>query len=180
MVLLISTYSSVLCNSWKLVIRSWGWSDSISFLIRIHYRWCCVLDQKPCNVRLFLSPFEMLVVTEDLCLGQLVVVQSLRVSNFLRPPWTAALQASLSFTISRSLLKLMCIESVIPSNHLILCHHLLLPPSIFPNIRVFSNESALRFRWPKYWSFNEYSGLISFRIDWFDLLAVQVTLKSLL
>ena len=116
----------------------------------------------------------MLVVTGDLCLGQLVVVQLLRVSDFLRPPWTAACQASLSFTISRSLLKLMCIESVIPSNHLILCHPLLPPPSNFPSIRVFSNESALRFRWPKYWSFNEYSGLISLMMDSLDLLAVQV------
>ena len=102
-------------------------------------------------------------------------------------PWTAALQASLSFTISQSLFKLMSIELVMPSNHIILCHPLLLLPSIFPSIRVFSNESALRIKWPKYWSFsfsispsNEYSGLISFRIDWFDLLAVQGTLKSLL
>ena len=102
-------------------------------------------------------------------------------------PWTAARQASLSITNSQSLLKLMPIESVMPSNHLILCCPLLLPPSIFPSIRVFSNESALRIRWPKYWSFsfnispsNEYSGQISFRMDWFDLLAVQGTLKSLL
>ena len=102
-------------------------------------------------------------------------------------PWTAAHQASLSFIISRSLLKLMSIGSVMPSNHLILCHHLLLLPSIFPSIRVFSNESVLRIRWPKYWSFsfnistsNEYSGRISFRMDWFELLAVQGTLKSLL
>ena len=102
-------------------------------------------------------------------------------------PWTAAPQASLSFTISRSLLKLMSIESMMPSNHLILCRPLLLLPSIFPSIRVFSNESALCIRWPNYWSFsfsispsNKYSGLISFRIDWFDLLSVQGTLKSLL
>ena len=101
--------------------------------------------------------------------------------------WTAAPQASLSFTKSRSLLKLLSIESVIPSNHLILCHSLLLLPSIFPSIRVFSSESVLHIRWPKYWSFsfsispsNEYSGLISFRIDWFDLFGVQGTLKSLL
>ena len=101
-------------------------------------------------------------------------------------PWTAARQASLSITNSWSLLKLMAIESVIPSNHLILCNPLLLP-SVFPSIRVFSNESALRLRWPNYWSFSfsispseEYSGLISFRIDWFDLLVVQGTLKSLL
>ena len=102
-------------------------------------------------------------------------------------PWTAALQASLSFTISQSLLKLMSIELVMSSNHLLLCHHLFFLPSIFPSIRVFSNKSALCIRWPKYWSFsfsispsNEYSGLISFSIDWFDLLAVQGTLKSFL
>ena len=102
-------------------------------------------------------------------------------------PWTAARQASLPITNSQNLLKLMSIESVMPSNHLILCHPLLLLPSIFPSIRVFSNESALHIRWPKYWSFsfsispsNEYSGLISFRMDWLDLLAVQGTLKSYL
>ena len=100
-------------------------------------------------------------------------------------PWTVAHQASLFITISQSLLKLMSIESVMPSNHLVLCHPLLLLPSVFPSIRVFSNESALHLRWPKDWSFsisssNEYSGLISFRIEWFDLLAVQGTLESLL
>ena len=102
-------------------------------------------------------------------------------------PWTAASQASLSITNSQGLLKLMSIESVMPSNNLILCHPLLLLPSMFPSIRVFSDESALCIRWPKYWSIsfsistsNEYSGLISFRTDWFDLLAVQGTLKSLL
>ena len=101
-------------------------------------------------------------------------------------PWTAACQASMSITNSQSLLKLMSIELVMPSNHLILCRPLPLLPSIFPSIRVFSKESVLRIRWPKFWSFsfsislsNEYSGLISFRIDWFDLLAVQGTLKSL-
>ena len=114
-------------------------------------------------------------------------VQSLSHVWLFATPWTAARQASLSFTISQSLLKLMSIDSVMPSNHLILCHPLLLPPSIFPRIRVFSNESALRIRWPKYWSFsfsispsNEYLGLISIRIEWLDLLAVQGTLKSLL
>ena len=107
------------------------------------------------------------------------------VLNFATP-WTAAHQASLSFTISQSLLKLVSIESVMPSNHLILCRPLLLLPSIFLSIRVlFSNESVLHIRRPKYWSFsispsNEYSGLISFRIDWLDLLAVQGTFKSLL
>ena len=100
-------------------------------------------------------------------------------------PWTAAHQACLSITNSQSLLKLMSIKSVMPSNHLILCCPLLLLPSIFPSIRVFPNESALHIRWTTYWSFsislsNEYSGLISFRIDWFDLFAVQGTLKSLL
>ena len=102
-------------------------------------------------------------------------------------PWTAAHQALLSITISQSFLKLMPIELMMPSNHLILCHPLLLLPSIFPSIRVFSNELALLIRWPKYWSFsfsispsNEYSGLISFRTDWFDLLAVQGTLEHLL
>ena len=102
-------------------------------------------------------------------------------------PWTAARQASLSITNFRSLLKLMSIEAVMPSNHLILCHPLLLLPSIFPRIGVFSNESVLCIRWPEYWSFNfsispskEFSGLISFRINWFDLLVVQGTLKSLL
>ena len=101
-------------------------------------------------------------------------------------PWTAACQASLSITNSQSLLKLMSVESVMPSNHLILCRPLLLLPSIFPSIRVFSNGSALHIRWPKYWNFsfsispsNEYSGLISFRMHWLDLLAVQGTVKSL-
>ena len=101
-------------------------------------------------------------------------------------PWIAVCQASLSITISQSLLTLMSIELVIPSNHLILCRPLLLPPSIFPRIRVFSNESVLCIRWSKYWSFsfsispsNEHPGLISFKMDWFNLLAVQGTLKSL-
>ena len=138
-------------------------------------------------------------------------VQLLRHVWLFETPWDAACQASLSITNSQSLLKLTSIESVVPSNHLILCHPLLLPPSILPSIRVFSNESVLHIRWPKYWilvlwmlSFkpcakrwcwiptahhiqffnispsNEYSGLISFRMDWFDLLVVQVTLKSLL
>ena len=105
----------------------------------------------------------------------------------LSDPWTAARQASLSITNSQSLLQLISIASVMPSNHLILCHPLLLTPSIFPSIRVFFNESVLLIGWPKYWSFSfsispssEYSGLISFRMDWLDLLAVQGTLKSLL
>ena len=116
-----------------------------------------------------------------------IYIQLLSRVQLLATPWTAAGQASLSITKSQSLLKLMSIDLVMPSNHLILCCPLLLPPSIFPSIRVFSNKSVLHIRWPKYWSFsfsispsNEYSGLISFRIDWFDLLAVQGTLKSLL
>ena len=115
----------------------------------------------------------------------LAVVQSLSCVQLFVTPWTAARQSSLSFTISQSLLKLMSIETVIPSNHLILCHPLLIPPSLFPSNRVFSNESVLYIRWPQFWSFsispsNEYSELISFRINWFDLLTVQGTLKSLL
>ena len=116
----------------------------------------------------------------------MVVVQSLSHVRLFAFSWTAARQASLSFTISWSLLKLMSIESVMPSNHLILCSLFLLP-SIFPSIRVFSHESALCIKWPKYWSFsfsispsNEYSGLISFSMDWLVLLAVQGTLKGLL
>ena len=114
-------------------------------------------------------------------------VQLLSCVRLFVTPWTAARQASLSITNSRGLPKLMSIELVMPSNHLILCRPLLLSPLIFSSIRVFSNESALRIRWPKYWSFsfnisssNEHSGLISFRMDWLDLPAVQGTLKSLL
>ena len=123
----------------------------------------------------------------DPILKILAVVQFLSCVRLFVTPWTAARRASLSITISLSLLKLMSIELVMPSNHLILCCPLLLLPSIFPNIRVFSSESALHIKWPKYWSFSfsispskEYSSLISFRIDWFDLLVVQGTLKSLL
>ena len=114
-------------------------------------------------------------------------IQSLSRVRLFETPWTAARQASLSITNSRSLLKLMSIESVMPCNHLILCHPLLLLPSIFSRIKVFSNESALHIRWTKYWSFifsinpsNEYSGFISFRIDWLGLLAVQGTVKIIL
>ena len=114
-------------------------------------------------------------------------VQSLNHVQLFVTPWTAACQASRSIANSRSLLKLISIESVMPSNHLILCRPLFLLPSIFPGIRVFSNESVLHIRWPKYWSFsfsispsNEHPGLISFRMDWLDLLVVQGTLKSLL
>ena len=116
---------------------------------------------------------------------QLISVQSLSHVRLFATLWTAARQASPSITNSWSLIKLMSIESVMPSNHLILCRPLLLPPSIFPSIRVFFNKSALHVRWPKYWSSsfnispsNEHSGLISLRMDWLDLLAVQGTLKS--
>ena len=114
-------------------------------------------------------------------------VQSLSRVRLFVTPWTAAHQASLSITKSQSLLKLMYSELVMPSNHLLLCHPLLLLPSIFPSIRVFSNESVLPIRWPKYWSFsfsispsNEHPGLISFKMEWLDLLAVQGTFKGLL
>ena len=117
----------------------------------------------------------------------LFIVQSLSRVQLFAIPWTTACQASLFFAISRSLLEFMTIESVMQSNHLILCCPLFFLPLIFPSIRVFSNESSLCIRWPKYWSFsfsispsNEYSGLISFNIDWLDLLAVQGTLKNLL
>ena len=144
----------------------------------------------PLNVFLIVNPLKKEICLFIFCQfpsaqNNSTLVQSLSRVRLFATPQMAAHQASLSITNSWSLLKLMSIASVIPSNHLILCHPLLLPPSIFPSIRVFSNESALRIRWPKYWSFsfsisssNEYSGLISFRIDWFDLLAVQGTLKS--
>ena len=115
----------------------------------------------------------------------IVVVQSLLCVQLFVTPWTAECQASLSFAISQSLLKLMSIELEMPSNHLVLCCPFLLLPSIFPSIRVFSNESVLHITWPKYWSFsfspsNEYLGFISFMIDWFHLLPIQGTVKSLL
>ena len=120
-------------------------------------------------------------------MGYWLFVQSLSRVQLFATPWTSARQASLSIIDSQSLLKLMSIESMMPFNHLILCHPLLLPPSIFPSIRVFSNESVLYIRWPKDWSFsfsispsNECSRLISFMMDWLDLLAVQGTLKTLL
>ena len=131
---------------------------------------------------------DYLFIQQKYCLCQhLCSVQSLSRVRLFETPWTTACQAFLSITNSRSLLKLMSIESVMPSNHLIVCCPLLLLSSIFPSIRVFSNESALHIRWPKYWSFSfnispssEYSGLISFGMDWLDFLAVQGTLKSLL
>ena len=131
--------------------------------------------------------FELIVLYYIVSSSIFSSVQSLSHVQLFATPWTAARQASLSITNSQSLPKPMSIELVMPSNHLILCRPLLLLPSIFPSIRVFQNESAVRIKWPKYWSFsfnirptNEYPGLISFRIDWLDLLAVQGTLKSLL
>ena len=128
-----------------------------------------------------------LLPTPDLGMWYIVVVQSLSHVRLFVTPWTAVHQASLFFTISQSLLRLISIKSVMPSNHLILCHPLLLLLSVFPNIRIFSSDSTLHIRWPKYWSFsfdinpsNESSGSISFRIDWWDLLAVQRAFKSLL
>ena len=124
-------------------------------------------------------------ILQQVCFTPFSSVQSLSPVRLFATPWTAARQASLSITNSRNPPKPMSIESVMPSNHLILCRPLLLLPSIFPSIRVFTNESALHFRWPKYWSFsfrisptNEQPGLISFRMHWLDLLAVQGTLKS--
>ena len=141
--------------------------------------------------------FVLFEITHKYCISESFVdyegpvqfssVQSLSRVQLLETPWTAAHQTSLSITNSWNLPKLMSIESVMPPHHLIFCHPLLLLPSIFPSIRVFSNESALHIRWPKYWSFSfnlspstEHPGLISFRIDWLDLLAFQGTLKSLL
>ena len=134
-----------------------------------------------------IQPFKKNFNCQSVTKSFVVVAELLSHVRVFVTPWTAARQASLSLTDSRSLLKLMSIELVMPTNHLILCRPLLLPPSIFPSIRVFSNELAFHIRWPKYWSFsfgislsNEYLGLISFRIDWFDLLSVQGALKSLL
>ena len=133
------------------------------------------------------EPKELNVLTSKRVVVQFSSIQLLSRVRLFMTPWTTARQASLSNTSSQSLLKLISMESVMPSNHLILCHLLLLLPSIFLSIRVFSDESALHIRWPKYWSFsfnfspsNEHSGLISFRMDRLDLLAVQGTLKSLL
>ena len=152
--------------------------NSVFFVICGHWSHCSV---KLCVLRLVVHWWL------NRYLVKFIVVHSLSRVWLFVTPWTAAHLASLSFTISQSLLKLMSIELVMPSNHLILCCPLLLLPPIFSSIRVFSNESALCIRWPKYWSFsfsispsNEYSGLISIKVDWFDLLAVQGTLKSLL
>ena len=142
---------------------------------------------EPEAAKTFSHPLCLKDLRDLKCFFQFSVQFSRSVVSNSATPWTAACQASLSITNSWRLLKFMSTESVMPSNHLILCCPLLLPPSIFPSIRVFSSESVLCIRWPKYWSFsftispsNEYSGLISFRMDWVDLLAVRGTLKSLL
>ena len=146
------------------------------------------LYSEVCN--LFISSFNYVIYysqpsvnKKSFCLASIVFVQSLSHVWFFATPWTAGRQAYLSFTISQNLLKLMSVESVMPFYHLILCRCLFLLPSIFPSIK--ESKSALHIRWPKYWIFsispsNVYSGLISFKIDWFDLLAVQGTLKNLL
>ena len=176
---LVSFFQSTLGGLWSYLISLvlFGLlrgNDRVNLLLPafFHLLYCCPLA----------SFFHITVFPP-----QFSSVQFLSCVQLFVTPWTAACQASLSIINSQSLLKLMSIESVMPSNHLILCHPLLLLPSIFPSIRVFSNESTLQIKWPKYWSFrfsispsNEYSGLISFRMDWLDLLAVQGTLKSLL
>ena len=153
-----------------------------------------VLPASKCipHLRVLLSSHKILsnfcgISFQPVLMCSFVIVQSLTRVWFFVTPWTAAHQASLSLAISWSLLNLMSAESVMPSNHLTLCCPLLLPSSIFPSVTVFSNESALYIRWPKYWSIsfsispsNEYSRLLSFRIDWFDLLVIQGTLKNLL
>ena len=161
------------------------------FFVKCHAN----IEESVKNIYILKNSCKMIAVQLPFRLSNRRFSVSLKVNSFqllshdrlFVAPWTAACQASLSITNSRSLLKLMSIESEMPSNHLILCHPLLLLPSIFLSIRVFSNELALRIRWPKFWSFsfnlspsNEHPGLISFRMDWLDLLAVQGTLKSLL
>ena len=150
-----------------------------------HHVYCCFIILISYILKLKLTLEHKLQPPKTILLEFGIVVQLLSRVRLFATPWTAACQASLSFTISLSLLNLMTIESVMPSNHLIFCHPLLLLPSMFPSIRVFSSGSALCIRRPKYWGFsfstspsNEYSELISFRADWLDLLAVQGTLKS--
>ena len=154
--------------------------DEISRYLKAHSSWYIILTIISSLLKQQSFPFYGWVIFH--CIYCSSFTQSCPI---FATPWTAAHQASLSFTISQSLLKLMSIKSVMPSNYLVLCPPLLLLPSIFPSIRVFSIESAIHIRWPKYLSFsispsNKYPGLISFRIDWFDLLTIQGTLKCLL
>ena len=177
----------------------WATRDPQKIVLKIYWAWPDPSEQDPVSHTVSLSHQEASISLLSFSIrgqtewkpqsqkaNQTYHMDLSRVQLFATP-WTAACQASLSITNSQSLLKLMSFESMMPSNHLILCHPLLLLPSIFPSIRVFFNESVPCIRWPKYWSFsfsispsNEYSGWISFRIDWFDLLAVPGTLKSLL
>ena len=162
------------------------------FLLRLWLTWVLdpiysFTDPWGSDFVLLMQVFFFLFKLHDFCFSLFSSVQWFSHVWLFANPWTAARQASLSITNSHSLLKLMSIESVMPSNHFILCHPLLLPPSIFPSIRVLSDESVLCIRWPEYWSFsfgispsNEYSWLISFRIDWLDLLAVQGSFCTLL
>ena len=148
---------------------------------------CCLTLCNPMDSRMPFKIFLFLCSVFCSFIKNFSSVQLLSHVQLFAIPWTAAHQVSLTITNTRSLLRLMSIKSVMPSNHLILCHPLLLPPSIFPSICIFCNESVLPIRWPKDWNLsfsnspsNEYSGLISFRMDWLDLLAFQGTLKSLL
>ena len=162
-------------------------STIIVFVLNFHIQWL-YSSRYHIIVGKVNGDFEnSLLMLFEWCTYYFSSVQLLSHVRLFVTPWTAAHQGPLSVTNFQSLPKLMSIESMMPSNHLILCHPLLLLPSIFPSIRVFSHESAVHIRWPKYWHFNfsiipsnEYSGLISFRMDWLDLLAVQGTLKSLL
>ena len=172
------TCSCFFPNVWFEILYAWLTSDSY---LKLDNR---ILTEKLTIFRVEKIKLQPLNPSSD---WYSFVAQSLSHVRLFVTPWTAARQASPSITNSQSLLKLMCIESVMPWNHLILCRPLLLPPSIFPTIRVFSSESVLHIRRPEYWSFsfsispsNEHPGLISFRMDWLDLLAVQGTLKSLL
>ena len=172
----------------ELVMDREAWCAAVHGVTRVRHNWVTELTENHCGC--WLQPWNQKTLApwkESYDQPQYSAVQSLSRVQLFVTPWISARQASLSITNSQNLLKLMSIESVMPSNHLIFCHPLLLLPSIFPSIRVFSSELVLCIRWLKYWSFNfsispssEYSGLISFRMAWLDLLAVQATLKSLL
>ena len=180
----MATLSSVL--AWRIPwTEEPGWLQSMRWQ-RVRHEWAHTHTLLCLTIILLLILLYFLWL-HNIILGCIQSVQSLSRVQLFVTPWTATRQASLSITNSQSLLKLMSIVSVMPFNHLILCHPFIVLPSIFPSIRVFSNESVLHIRWPKYWSFsfsispsNEYSGLISFRMDWLDLLDVQGTIKNLL